>query len=192
LTDHPGNTPLDPDETEGLIPRHVTTQDELNQVEQANILEASAWFAGRSHPDILTDSFLRQLHKKMFCDVWRWAGVYRKSVKNIGGPPVSIPTETRKLCEDTRYWIENKTYGWDELAARFHHRLVAIHPFPNGNGRHARMATNLLLTTHGQKPFTWGNANLSETTSRTRNRYLAALKAADNQDFQLLLEFVRS
>lgn len=187
-----GNTPLDPDETEGLLPRHVTTQPELNQVEQSNILQAAAWASGRSFPHLLTDNALRQIHKRMFGDVWRWAGTYRKSVKNIGVLPTVIPIEVRQLCEDTRYWIENKTHGWDEIGARFHHRLVAIHPFPNGNGRHARFVTDLLLTTHGQKPFTWGNAGHRVETESIRNRYLASLKAADNHNFKPLLEFVRS
>jgi Fic-DOC domain mobile mystery protein B len=187
-----GNTPLDPDETEGLLPRHVTTQPELNQVEQSNILQAAAWASGRSFPHLLTDNALRQIHKRMFGDVWRWAGTYRKSVKNIGVLPTVIPIEVRQWCEDTRYWIENKTHGWDEIGARFHHRLVAIHPFPNGNGRHARFVTDLLLTTHGQKPFTWGNAGHRVETESIRNRYLASLKAADNHDFKPLLEFVRS
>ncbi len=106
--------------------------------------------------------------------------------------PAVIPIEVRQLCEDTRYWIENKTYGWDEIGSRFHHRLVAIHPFPNGNGRHARFVTDLLLTTHGQKSFTWGNAGHIEEAESIRNRYLTSLKAADHHDFKPLLEFVRS
>jgi Fic-DOC domain mobile mystery protein B len=152
----PGNTPLDPDEMEGLIPRHVTTQGELNQVEQANIIEAMAWSTGRSLPGLLTESFLRELHKRMLKDVWKWAGKYRTTVKNLGVFPEQIPAEVRKLCEDTQYWIQNQVYPWDEIGARFHHRLVAIHPFPNGNGRHARLAADLLLRTQGQDPFSWG------------------------------------
>lgn len=189
-----GNTPLDPDEMEGLIPRHVTTQGELNQVEQANILEAMTWIAGRPHPDILSDPFLRELHKRMFKDVWKWAGKYRKSLKNLGIPAEQITTEVKKLCEDAGYWIQNNTYPWDEIAIRFHHRLVVIHPFPNGNGRHARLATNILLTTHGQKPFTWGGGSQSGpigSTGETRGDYLSALKAADKGDFKPLLAFAR-
>lgn len=187
-----GNTPLDADETEGLIPRHVTTQAELNQVEQANILQVHAWAVGRAHPELLTDAFLKQLHKKMFGDVWRWAGTYRKSLKNLGVEPALISGEVRKLCEDTRYWIENKIYPWDEIAVRFHHRLVVIHPFPNGNGRHARFSTDLLLTSHGQKPFTWGTAGSDLGSGMDRDRYLTALRSADRHDFKPLLEFVRS
>jgi len=187
-----GNTPLDPDEIEGLIPRHVTTQAELNQVEQANILEASAWALGQKHPKLLTDTYLKQLHKRMFGDVWKWAGTYRKSLKNIGVMPQTIPTEVRLLCEDTRHWMEHRTYDWIGIGARFHHRLVAIHPFPNGNGRHARMATDLLLATNDQNPFTWGRLDRTRTETQVRARYLAALKAADNHDLNPLLEFVGS
>jgi len=191
----PGNTPLDPDEMEGLIPRHVTTQGELNQVEQANILEARTWLVGRSHPDILTDSFLRDLHKRMFKDVWKWAGKYRKSLKNIGVSAVQIPVEVKKLCEDTQFWIQNHTYSWDEIGVRFHHRLVSIHPFPNGNGRHARLATDILMRANGQEPFTWGGeseVDLIGSAGETRGGYLAALKAADNGDVGPLLSFARN
>jgi Fic-DOC domain mobile mystery protein B len=191
----PGNTPLDPDEMEDLLPGHVTTQAELNHVEHENILEAVKWAAGRAHPNILTDDFLRRLHRRMFKDVWKWAGTYRKSVKNLGVAPALIAVEVKKLCEDAQYWIENKTYAWDEIGARFHHRLVAIHPFPNGNGRHARLAADILMRTYGQKPFTWGGAserNPIEASGKIRERYLTALKAADQGDYKLLLEFVRS
>jgi len=190
-----GNTPLDPDEMEGLIPRHVTTQGELNQVEQANILEAMTWIIGRSHPDILTESFLRELHKKMFKDVWKWAGKYRKSLKNLGVSADQVPVEIKKLCEDAQFWIQNKTYPWDEIGVRFHHRLVVIHPFPNGNGRHARLATDVLMRNNSQKVFAWGGESeivTIDSVSSTRKGYLAALRAADKGDFKLLLEFVRS
>ncbi len=191
----PGNTPLDPDEVEGLIPLHVTTQGELNEVEQANILEAMAWSTGRDHADILTDSYLRELHKRMFKDVWKWAGKYRQSLKNVGVSANQIPAEVKKLCEDTQYWIQNKTYSWDEIGVRFHHRLVSIHPFPNGNGRHARLATDLMLRANGQKPFNWGGESSGasiDAAGTTRGLYIAALKAADRGNFNLLLAFVRS
>ena len=128
-----GGTPLDPDESEGLIPSHVSTQAELNRVEQANILEAVTWATSRKHSRLLTDEFIRELHRRMFKDVWKWAGLYRRTLKNFGVPPETIPVEVKKLCEDTHYWVQNKVFPWDELAARFHHRLVAIHPFPNGS-----------------------------------------------------------
>ena len=191
----PGNTPLDPDEAADLIPGHVTTQAELNQVEQANILEASTWAWGRRHKDILSDEFIRELHLRMFKDVWKWAGTYRTSLKNLGIAPEQIPVAIRKLCDDADYWVENKTYPWDELAARSHHRLVAIHPFPNGNGRHSRLMTDILLNAHGQKPFSWGSATNLDTMGpkgTARERYLAALRAADGQDFKPLLDFVRT
>jgi len=190
-----GSTPLDPDEMEGLIPPYVQTQGELNLVEHANIQEAVVWAIARQHPEILSDSFLRDLHRKMFKDVWKWAGKYRTSVKNLGVSPEQIPVEVKKLCEDTGYWIQNKTYSWDEIGVRFHHRLVAIHPFSNGNGRHSRLAANLLMTTHGQKSFTWGekaeNGSI-DSEGRIRYLYIAALKAADQGDYKTLLDFAKS
>jgi Fic-DOC domain mobile mystery protein B len=131
----------------------------------------------------------------MFKDVWKWAGKYRKSLKNIGVSAVQIPVEVKKLCEDTQFWIQNHTYSWDEIGVRFHHRLVSIHPFPNGNGRHARLATDILMRANGQEPFTWGGeseVDLIGSAGETRGGYLAALKAADNGDVGPLLSFARN
>ena len=187
-----GATPLDPNEIEGLIPNHMTTRSELDRWEQENINEALAWLERRRPKDILSEQFMCQCHKKMFCHVWRWAGQLRQTEKNLGIPFYQISIELYKLCDDTRYWIEHQTFGADEIAARFHHRLVSIHPFANGNGRHARLMADLLLeTTLGQPPFTWGQANLA-TKGKDRAQYIESLIAADRGEFQPLLEFVRS
>ncbi len=191
----PGSTPLDPDEMEGLVPGHVTNQGELNRAEHANIQDAVTWAIARPHAEILTDTFLRELHKRMLGDVWKWAGKYRTTVKNLGVSAEQIPVEVKNLCEDTKVWIQNKSYSWDEIGVRFHHRLVSIHPFANGNGRHARLAANLLMSTHGQKPFTWGEMtenNSIDSAGKTRDRYLSALKTADTGDYKLLLDFAKS
>jgi Fic-DOC domain mobile mystery protein B len=185
-----GNTPLSPEEHEGLIPSYIALRSELNAAEQDNINEA-ATSANRRRRDVLDESFLNQLHKRMFGRVWKWAGTYRQSGKNVGVDAYRIPTDLRELLDDCRYWIENETYPPDEIAARFHHRLVLIHCYPNGNGRHARLATNLLLKSLGCEPFTWGEVSLVDE-SETRDRYLAALRAADEQDIAPLLAFVRS
>lgn len=196
MTDDPlieqddASTPLSPEEQEGLIPSYISLRSELNDAEQANILEAEEWGFNRRR-DVLSEKFLNDLHKRMFGRVWKWAGTYRKTGKNIGVDAYRIPTELRLLIDDTRYWIENETYSPDEIAARFHHRLVWIHLFPNGNGRHARTATDLLLTSLGQRRFTWGSENLVDANA-TREQYVAALRAADNQDYDPLKAFVRS
>lgn len=184
------STPLTPEELSGLIPSYITLRRELNEAEQANILEAEQWAFARKR-DVLSEAFLRTLHKRMFARVWRWAGSFRTSERNIGVMPYRIPVEIRQLLDDCRYWIDHVTYPPDEIAARFHHRLVAIHPFPNGNGRHARLATNLLLVASGQPPFTWGSVNLVDAGA-TRQAYVAALRAADARDIQPLLAFVRT
>ncbi len=187
----PGATPLDPDEARGLIPRHIRTQAELNQWEQANVLEGSAWAVRSRRRDILSEGFVRELHKRMFGNTWRWAGSFRTTGKNIGVDSAQIAVKLRDLLEDARYWIEHQTYPVDEIAARFHHRLVVIHPFPNGNGRHARLMTDVLLKRNGATAFSWGSANL-ETAGDARDRYLAALRAADGGTDQLLMALVRS
>ncbi len=187
-----GATPIDPDEMEGLKIKHITTREELNRFEQDNINEALQWLAKRRKGDILTEKFVRALHQKMFGKVWRWAGSFRKSGKNIGVDWHRISTELHTLLQDVRYWIDRKTYPGDEIAVRFHHRLVWIHLFANGNGRHARLMTDVLLKeVLKQKPFTW-NINTMDHEDKVRDLYLKALRQADNRDYTALLDFVRA
>lgn len=183
-------TPLAPEERQGLIPSYITLRRELNEAEQANILEAEQWTFARRR-DVFSEQFLKTLHKRMFGRVWNWAGEFRKTERNIGVAPYRISTDLRQLLDDCRYWVGHGTYPPDEIAARFHHRLVWIHPFANGNGRHARLATDLLLGGLGQPRFTWGRTSLVDA-SQTRQAYVAALRAADGRDIRPLLEFVRA
>ena len=185
-----GATPLDPDEAAALIPRHIATQGQLDEWEQQNILEGERWAAARRRKEVLDERFLRELHKRMFGGTWKWAGKYRTTEKNLGVAPERIAVELRNLVEDTKAQIEAGAPPTDEIAARFHHRLVSIHPFANGNGRHARVATDLLLAELGAQPFTWGRSDLVHAT-RARETYLAALRAADRRDYAPLLAFVR-
>jgi Fic-DOC domain mobile mystery protein B len=185
-----GQTPLTEEELEQLIPAYITLRHELNEAEQSNILEAEEWVFTRKR-DVLSEKFLDNLHKRMFGRVWRWAGKHRQSNKTIGIDAYRIPTELRQRLDDCQHWIDNSTYEPDEIAARFHHRLVLIHPYPNGNGRHARLATDLLLVSLGRPRFTWGRVNLVDA-SKTRTTYIEALRAADNHDIGPLLEFVRT
>ena len=187
-----GATPLNADEVEGLLPTHITTRAELDRWEQDNINEALSWIEKRNPKDILNESFMKLLHNKMFCNVWKWAGRLRQSEKNIGVPWYNISIELKKLCDDVEYWIENKTFSEDEIAARFHHRLVSIHLFPNGNGRHARLMADILLENILNKPtFTWGNVNLVKSGD-DRKRYIESLIAADRGDYEHILKFARS
>lgn len=183
-------TPLTAEEREGLIPSYVTLRRELNEAEQANILEAEQWAFSRKR-NVLDERFLTDLHKRMFGRVWRWAGKLRQTERNVGVDPYRIASDLRQLLDDSRYWIEYNTYSPDEISARFHHRLVYIHPFPNGNGRHARLATDLLLVALGQVRFSWGRTSLVHPGD-TRQAYVSALRAADGRDIRPLLEFVRS
>jgi Fic-DOC domain mobile mystery protein B len=188
----PGTTPLDPDESAGLLPGHIATREQLDEWEAENILEGQRWAADAAkRRDILDDAFLRELHRRMFGRTWKWAGTYRSTEKNIGVAPARIAEEVRQLLENTRAQIAAEVAPIDEVAARFHHRLVWIHPFANGNGRHARLMTDLLLAANGAEPFTWGRGDL-EHAGEARARYLAALRAADARDFAPLLAFVRS
>ena len=191
-----GATPLTTEDVEGLKPSWVSTQAELNQAEAENILRGRLWASRARRPPFwyLRDAGLKDLHQRMFGDVWAWAGQLRQHETNIGLDPHQIPVAVRDLCEDTAAQIGSGSklaYPADELAVRFHHRLVLIHPFRNGNGRHARLATDLLVADLGAEPFTWGGAELTAPTD-LRADYLTALRHADTTlDFTPLIEFAR-
>ncbi|MCK4609091.1 MAG: mobile mystery protein B [Gammaproteobacteria bacterium] len=186
-----GATPLDPDEKDSLLPTHITTQNQLNEWEQANILEAENWAFARHQSHVLELGFCRNLHKKMFDKTWLWAGKFRHSNKNIGVFWEQVSTHLRLLLDDMKFQIKNNSYELDEIAARFHHRLAFIHPFPNGNGRHARLMTDILLFNQGAKQFTWGQTELT-SNNQARISYIAALRAADKGNYDTLFRFVRS
>lgn len=186
-----GVTPLDPDEIEGLRFQHITTRAELDELEQANITQGLRWLARQRGGDILTEDFVRKLHKRLFGDVWRWAGRYRAREKNIGIDPFQIAVQLRVLLDDARYWADNGTHGPLEAAALFHHRMVQIHPFPKGNGRHARIASDLYLEKYfAHAPIDWASGFDPQADNDRRTAYIAALRAADAGDFDPLLEFV--
>lgn len=189
--DDEANTPLTPEERDQLIPAYITLRSELNEAEQINIAQANRWLGRARRRDVLDDVFLRELHKRMFGEVWKWAGQYRLTARNIGIDAYRIPTEVRTLVDDVRFWIVNATYAPDEIAVRFSHRLVSIHPFPNGNGRMSRLVGDLLAMQLGQPRFTWGRANLVDA-GETRRAYVAALRAADADDIDPLLIFARA
>lgn len=193
MFDYPeGATPIDEDEKEGLLILHISTREELNEWEQRNITDAYSWLDRTRRKDILSEDFIRKLHIEMFGKVWSWAGTYRRTDKNIGVDWSQISVRFRELLDDVRFWIDNETYSPDEIATRFHHRLVFIHLFPNGNGRHARVMTDVLLEkVLGEEPFSWGSGNLLEE-SDVRATYIQALRLADRHDYEPLLQFVRS
>lgn len=186
-----GTTPLDADEREGLRQTWITTRADLNEAEQANIDDAVAWIDRRRSADILTEGFVFELHKRMFGDVWSWAGLTRKTGKNIGVEPQQIHIQLGGLLRDARYWIEHTSFSPDEIAVRLHHGLVAIHPFPNGNGRHARLMADLLIAQLGGEPFSWGGGTVRDIGT-LRAEYIRGLRAADKHDFVSLLDFARS
>ena len=188
-----GATPLDPDEIEGLKIKSVATRLELDRYEQENILEAMDWIERGRTGDILTEQFVRKLHLKMFGNVWRWAGTYRTSGKNIGVPVGMIHEELAKLLGDAHFWVEQRSMPDDLIGATFHYRFEYIHPFPNGNGRHGRLMTDLLMQRKlGAERFSWGGGNVSRDDT-IRSRYLEAIRAIDtSSDFGPLIEFVRS
>jgi Fic-DOC domain mobile mystery protein B len=190
--DYPvGSTPLNADEAEGLLQQHITTQGELNAWEQHNILKAQEWAFARNRSNLLTEPFVRRLHKAMFDETWEWAGEYRKSDKNIGVSWYNIPERVSYTCETVSFWVAEKTFSVDETAIRLHHMLVSVHPFPNGNGRHSRLMADLLLKKEDQPLFTWGGSYLGYETE-FRKRYIDALRNADAGTIEPLLDFARS
>ena len=186
-------TLLEPDERTGLLPSWVTYRAELNEVEQDNILKGAAWAKnrrGKSVTNILSVVFVQTLHKHLFGEVWAWAGQYRRTERNIGIAAYRIPQEISAALDDVTYWMEHGTYKNDEIAVRLHHRFVAIHPFPNGNGRHARLMADLLIEQMGGSAFSWGRRSIQKIGD-LRAQYVSALQAADAHDIAQLLAFAR-
>ncbi|MGA3032107.1 MAG: mobile mystery protein B [Terracidiphilus sp.] len=193
LDEEDGKTPLSPEEQADLIPS-LATREELNEWERQNILEAYGWALeeksiGRRDP--LTEPYVRELHKRMFDQTWKWAGQYRITEKNIGIPFYQIQNSLAALLGDVRFWLEHETYAPDEIAVRFHHRIVFIHPFSYGNGRHARLMADVLARRQGRPAFTWGGAELTQSGG-FRQKYIEALRAADKNEIDLLIGFARS
>ncbi len=188
-----GQTPIEEEEKEGLLIKTISTRGELDEFEQVNIQEAVEWSMKRkfTREQILTEDFILFVHEKMFGSVWEWAGKKRKTNKNIGVDKTQITVEIRKLLDDCRYWIENKTFLPDEIAIRYSHRLVRIHVFPNGNGRHSRLIADILVSNVFDRPvFTWGHSDLSKKGS-VRKEYLNAIYKADYDDYESLIQFAR-
>jgi len=191
---HYGQTPLDEDEKEGLLIKTITTRGELDEFEQLNIENAVEWTVHNKlrKETILTEEFIKSLHKRMLGYVWSWAGKFRTSEKNIGIEWIKIGVELRSLLDDINYWIDNRSYPPDEIAIRFKHRLVRIHCFPNGNGRHSRIMADIIIeSVFGRKVFSWNYSNMVRP-DETRNRYIDAIKKADKGDVKPLLKFSRA
>lgn len=187
-------TPLSEEEKEGLLIKSITTHGELDEHEQLNIEDAVKWIINTKFKKdkILTEKFIKTLHKKMFGNVWSWAGEFRKSEKNIGVKWVGIGTELRTLLNDTNYWIENKTYPPDEIAIRFKHRLVNIHCFPNGNGRHSRIMADIIIESiFAEKIFSWNQSNMVKA-DETRKEYIRSIREGDKGDINPLIKFARN
>lgn len=190
-----GQTPLSEEEEEHLVPT-ILTREDLDRFEQENILEARRWAMRKSvlasKQNIFTEKFILNLHKRMFGRVWKWAGQYRKSNKSIGVDYLHIQTELRKLLDDVAYWSEHNTYDVAELAVVFHHRLVKVHLFPNGNGRHARLFADVIVAKYGGEKLTWGGGADLAAPEDVRKHYIAALREADSGIYDSLISFAKS
>ncbi len=193
LTYQEGQTPLDEDEKEGLLIKTITTQGELNEFEQLNIENATEWLlTTKVKPaTVLTEKFIKILHKKMYGNVWKWAGSFRKTNKNIGVEWSKIPVQLKQLLDDAQFWVAQNTYTPTETAIRFKHRLVAIHCFPNGNGRHSRLMADIIMeTVFDAAIFSWHQSNMVKAND-IRKEYISALKQADNGAITPLIEFAK-
>jgi Fic-DOC domain mobile mystery protein B len=191
--DPPGASPLEDEDLEGLIPTFVATRSDLNIVEQANIERATLWAYG-ARPrtpiaDLLSVTFAFELHRRMFADVWRWAGQPRPRETNIGVAPVQIATAMKLAFDDAMFWHDRETYTPPERAVRLHHRLVQVHPFRNGNGRHSRLMADVYLYEIGVERLPWGAGDNLVINSDVRKAYISALHDADGGDVGPLLRF---
>lgn len=188
-----GDTPLSPEELADLIPS-LATREELNEWERENILAARRWALAERNvrsSEPVTDAYIRKLHRRMFDQTWKWAGTYRKTERNLGAPVHQMQEMLGALLGDVEYWIKTRTYPVDEIAVRFHHRLVSIHLFPNGNGRHARLIADVVAVKLGSPSFTWGRRDLIKP-GEAREAYLQTMRLADAGDIEPLLKVARS
>jgi Fic-DOC domain mobile mystery protein B len=189
-----GQTPLSEEELDGLLIPSITTREELDEFEQLNIEKAIQWTLGKKINDekLFTEKFIKDLHKRMYGDVWQWAGSFRNSEKNLGIKSYLIPLHLKQLLDNVIYWHQNKIYPPIELAIRFKHQLVSIHCFPNGNGRHSRLMADLILEKLYMQSFlSWGSSSLV-TADEKRKDYIRAIKIADKHDLYPLMAFAKS
>ncbi|MBT3180296.1 MAG: mobile mystery protein B [Candidatus Marinimicrobia bacterium] len=189
-----GQTPITEEEKEGLMIQTISNRKELDEFEQLNIETAVEWSLKQKFTAerILTTKFILDVHKRMFNKTWKWAGKIRTSNKNLGIDKFQINQEMKVVCDDCKYWIENNTYSDEEIAIRFKHRIVSVHPFPNGNGRHSRLCADILIShVFNKDVFSWGRFNLVKPGD-SRKKYLEAIYVADNGDIRSLLEFART
>jgi Fic-DOC domain mobile mystery protein B len=189
-----GQTPIDEDEKYGLRIGSITTREEFDEFEQLNIEKAVEWTMRRKFNQdyILTEQFVKELHSRMYEDVWKWAGKFRTTNKYIGVDWLLISVALKQLLDDSKFWIENNTYPEDEIAVRFSHRIVSIHCFPNGNGRHSRLLADVIISHIFNMPvFSWGSSNLVRQGD-ARKQYIEAIHAADQGIMLPLLIFARS
>ena len=189
-----GQTPLSEEELDGLKISSITTREELDEFEQFNIEKAIQWTFGKKiqPKDLLSEKFIKDLHKRMYGEVWKWAGSFRTSEKNLGIKSYLIPVQLKQLLDDAMYWYENQIYSPDEVAVRFKHQLVSIHCFANGNGRHSRLMADLIMEKLYKEPFLpWGGSSLVKSNEK-RKEYINAIKIADRQDLSQLIMFAKS
>jgi Fic-DOC domain mobile mystery protein B len=189
-------TPVEEEDLEGLIPDFVATRADLNQVEFENIVRALPWAHRQARtrgPDgILDYGFLLTLHRRMFGDVWAWAGTQRQRLTNIGVEPSLIVSQAQLSLDDAKYWHAQRVFPPHDIAARIHGRLVSVHPFRNGNGRCTRLMADLYLTSIGVEQFTWGATNL-DIDGSGRAAYIAALlRALHTDEYDDLTRFATS
>jgi len=189
FNDRQGQTVLSPVEKKGLKLTHISNMKELDEAEQMNINEGLLWLQGQKSEDYISEDFFQKLHLKLFGKVWRWAGVYRHTNKNIGIDYWKVPREMNGFVENANYWLKNKSYpDWPEFLAHFHHKLVFIHPFPNGNGRFSRIVTNHLCKMNQHEAPTW-QAHLEPKVRR--GHYIKSLREADDKQYSKLIDFFK-
>jgi Fic-DOC domain mobile mystery protein B len=190
-----GTTPVDQQQIAGLKLPGISTKAELDAAEQSNIIAGVDWALrarAMKYPVLLSVTSILELHRRMFGDVYDWAGTMRQRETTIGVDPRQIGPLLHQLCENAKVWIEKETWSPVEIAVRTHHALVSIHVFPNGNGRHARLLVDILLSRYYKRePLPWGGANLSASGS-AHDKYIAAMRQADAGNFRPLMDFATS
>ena len=173
--------------SEGITIKGKPLKDHLEAKNHYEALEYLYSLVEKDNSQNISEYLIRNLHKLVTAETDKeWAGNYRNSNVIIVGSEHTPPDafEVSIVMGDLIKWLRGnqKKLHPIELAAIFHHKLVFIHPFFDGNGRTARLAMNLLLM---QKSYP-----MAVMLKNDRKKYYQTLSRADEKDYAPFVRFI--
>lgn len=166
---------FDPDKHDNIL--GITDLDLLYENEALGIIRAQQYILDLDANFVFDSRLILDLHHIVFGNLYLWAGKWRNVVTNIGIDVGKIPYAIAEYADHVNY-MKNAAMDREGLVNCLfytHHRYTQIHPFNNGNGRTARLITDLVANMNGYQ-----NIQLYvRDAGAERENYKAALKAAD-------------